>query len=72
MKEVLVTMDGTVVGVNRNSATVELDNGSIIRGVISGRMMQHRIRIFAGDKVKVEMSPYDLTKSRITYRFNRL
>jgi translation initiation factor IF-1 len=65
-------MDGTVVGVNRNSATVELDNGSIIRGVISGRMMQHRIRIFAGDKVKVEMSPYDLTKSRITYRFNRL
>jgi translation initiation factor IF-1 len=72
MKEVLVTMDGTVVGVNRNSATVELDNGSIIRGVISGRMMQHRIRIFAGDKVKVEMSPYDLTKSRITNRFNRL
>jgi translation initiation factor IF-1 len=61
-------MDGTVVGVNRNSATVELANGSVIRGVISGRMMQNRIRIFAGDKVKVEMTPYDLTKGRITYR----
>jgi translation initiation factor IF-1 len=69
MKEATVEMSGTVVGVNRNSATVDLANGSVIRGVISGKMMQHHIRAFAGDKVKVEMSPYDLTKGRITYRF---
>ncbi len=61
-------MDGTVVGVNRGSATVELANGSVIRGMIAGKLMQQRIRILAGDKVFVEMSPYDLTKGRIVYR----
>ena len=61
-------MDGTVVGVNRNSATVELANGSVIRGIISGKLMQHRIRLRTGDRVLVEMTPYDLTKGRIVYR----
>jgi translation initiation factor IF-1 len=69
MKEVLVTMDGTIVTVNRNSATVELANGSVIRGIISGRMMRHRIKILVGDKVQLEITPYDPTKKRITYRF---
>jgi translation initiation factor IF-1 len=49
---------------NRNSATVELANGSVIKGIISGRMMQHRIKVLTGDKVLVEMTPYDLTKGR--------
>jgi translation initiation factor IF-1 len=61
-------MDGTVVGVNRGSATIELPYGSVIRGRIAGKLMQQRIRILAVDKVFVEMSPYDLTKGRIVYR----
>ncbi len=63
-----VTMSGTVIGTNRGSATVELDNGSVVRGIIAGKLMQHRIRVAAGDKVQVEMSPYDPTKGRIVYR----
>jgi translation initiation factor IF-1 len=55
MKENFVTMDGSIIGVNRNSATVELANGSVIRGIISGRMMRHRIKIVVGDKVEVEI-----------------
>jgi translation initiation factor IF-1 len=68
VKEQCGTMDGTVVGVNRNSATVELASGSVIRGIISGKLMQHRIRLLTGDRVLVEMTPYDLTKGRIVYR----
>jgi translation initiation factor IF-1 len=68
MKEASVTMGGTVVGVNRNSATIELTNGSVIRGIISGKLMQHRIRVLTGDKVLIEVSPYDLTKGRIIWR----
>ena len=63
-----VTMSGVVIGTNRGSATVELDNGSVIRGTIAGRLMKHRIRVVTGDKVQVEMTPYDLTKGRIVYR----
>ena len=47
---------------------VKLDNGHIIEAHISGKMRKHYIRILTGDKVKVEMSPYDLTKGRITFR----
>ena len=46
-----------------------LENGQTIIGHISGRMRMHRIRILPGDEVKLEMSPYDLTKGRIVYRF---
>ena len=63
-------MDGTVVGVNRNSATVELTNGAVIRGIIAGKLMRHRIKVVAGDKVQVEMTPYDLQKARIVYRLS--
>ncbi|MBS7455908.1 translation initiation factor IF-1 [Coralloluteibacterium stylophorae] len=47
---------------------VKLENGHVITAHISGRMRKHYIRILTGDKVKVEMTPYDLTKGRITYR----
>ena len=48
---------------------VELENGHIITAHISGKMRMHYIRILPGDRVKVEMSPYDLTKGRITFRY---
>jgi translation initiation factor IF-1 len=63
-----ITMSGAVIGTNRGSATVQLDNGSVVRGIIAGRLMKHRIRIVAGDRVEVEMTPYDLSKGRIIYR----
>ena len=48
---------------------VELENGHVITAHISGKMRMHYIKILPGDKVKVEMSPYDLSKGRITYRY---
>jgi translation initiation factor IF-1 len=48
---------------------VKLDNGHEILAVISGKMRMHYIKILVGDKVTVEMSPYDLSKGRITYRY---
>jgi translation initiation factor IF-1 len=48
--------------------SVELENGHVIIAHISGKMRMHYIKILPGDKVQVEMSPYDLTKGRITYR----
>lgn len=47
---------------------IELENGQIIIGYLSGKMRMYRIRILPGDQVKVALSPYDLTKGRITYR----
>jgi translation initiation factor IF-1 len=47
---------------------VKLDNGAKILGHISGKMRQNKIQILAGDAVRIEMSPYDLTKGRIVYR----
>lgn len=47
---------------------VKLDNGHLIHAHLSGRMRMHKIRILPGDKVTIEMTPYDLTKGRITYR----
>jgi len=48
---------------------VELENGHVILAHSSGKMRMHFIRILPGDKVKIELSPYDLTKGRITYRY---
>jgi translation initiation factor IF-1 len=48
---------------------VELENGHVIHAHSSGKMRMHFIRILPGDKVKIELSPYDLTKGRITYRY---
>ncbi|MBV8149409.1 MAG: translation initiation factor IF-1 [Candidatus Eremiobacteraeota bacterium] len=49
--------------------SVELDNGHVILAHIAGRMRRHRIRILPGDRVDIEISPYDLTKGRIVYRY---
>ena len=48
---------------------IKLENGQMLQGYLSGKMRKFRIRILPGDDVKVEISPYDLTKGRVTYRF---
>jgi translation initiation factor IF-1 len=68
-KEDVIAMEGTVQEVLPNAMfRVELEQGSIILGHISGRMRQNKIQILTGDRVRVEMSPYDLSKGRIVYR----
>jgi len=63
-------MDGVITDTLPNAMfRVKLDNGHEILAVISGKMRMHYIKILVGDKVTVEMSPYDLTKGRITYRY---
>ena len=68
-KEDVIEMQGEVVE-NLPNATfkVKLENGHVVLGHISGKMRMHYIRILPGDKVTVEMTPYDLTKARITFR----
>ena len=68
-KEDSLEMDGTVIETLPNTMfRVQLENGHIVTAHISGKMRKHYIRILTGDQVKVEMTPYDLTKGRITYR----
>jgi translation initiation factor IF-1 len=68
-KDDQIEMEGTVLETLPNTTfRVKLDNGHVITAHISGRMRKHYIRILTGDKVKVEMTPYDLSKGRITYR----
>lgn len=68
-KEDQIEMEGTVVETLPNTMfRVELENGHIITAHISGKMRKHYIRILTGDKVTIEMTPYDLSKGRITYR----
>lgn len=65
-----ITQDGTVIESLGNAMfRVELENGHIIIAHISGKMRMHYIRILPGDKVKMEMSPYDLSKGRIILRY---
>lgn len=67
-KEV-IEIDGTVIESLPNAMfKVELENGHIILAHISGKMRMHYIKILPGDKVTIEMTPYDLSKGRITYR----
>lgn len=69
-KEELIKMQGEVIDVMPNAMfKVKLDNDHIITGVISGKIRKHNINILLGDKVEVEMSPYDITKGRITFRY---
>ena len=69
-KEPGITQDGTITENLSNAMfRVELENGHIVTAHISGKMRLHYIKLLPGDKVKLEMSPYDLTKARITYRF---
>ncbi len=68
-KEDQIEMEGTVVETLPNTMfRVELENGHLITAHISGKMRKHYIRILTGDTVTVEMTPYDLSKGRITYR----
>jgi translation initiation factor IF-1 len=68
-KQVSIQQDGTVVEALGNTMfRVELQNGHQVIAHISGKMRMHYIKILPGDKVSLEMSPYDLTKARITFR----
>ncbi|MFN7962534.1 MAG: translation initiation factor IF-1 [Thermoanaerobaculia bacterium] len=68
-KEEAIEVEATVVEPLPNAMfRVELDNGHQVLAHISGKMRKHFIRILPGDKVKVELSPYDLTRGRIVYR----
>ena len=69
-KEELLEMQGVVTEVMPDSRfLVTLDNGHTLVAYTAGKMRKHRIRILAGDKVSLELSPYDLSKGRITYRY---
>jgi translation initiation factor IF-1 len=69
-KQGAIEQDGTIIEALSNAMfKVELENGHEIIAHISGKMRMHYIKRLPGDKVKIEMSPYDLTKGRITYRY---
>jgi len=69
-KEESIEVEGTVLEPLPNAMfRVELENGHKILAHISGKMRMHFIRILSGDKVKVQLSPYDLSRGRITYRY---
>ncbi|MDO9187977.1 MAG: translation initiation factor IF-1 [Bacteroidota bacterium] len=69
-KQASIEQDGIILEALSNAMfRVELENGHVITAHISGKMRMHYIKILTGDKVKIEMSPYDLTKGRITYRY---
>ena len=69
-KEENIQVEGKIVEPLPNAMfRVELDNGHKVLAHVSGKMRMHFIRILPGDKVTVELSPYDLTRGRITYRF---
>jgi translation initiation factor IF-1 len=71
-KEEKIEVEGTVVeALPATQFRVELDNGHKVLAYLSGKMRKYYIRILLGDRVRVELSPYDLTRGRITYRFKK-
>ncbi|CAN5560298.1 MAG: translation initiation factor IF-1 [Rubrobacteraceae bacterium] len=69
-KEDVIEVEGTITEALPNTQfRVDLENGHEVLAHISGKMRMHYIRILPGDRVKVELSPYDLSRGRITYRF---
>jgi translation initiation factor IF-1 len=69
-KQSNIEIDGTIVEALSNAMfRVELENGHVVTAHISGKMRMNYIKILPGDKVRLEMSPYDLTKARITFRY---
>ena len=69
-KQANIELDGTIIQALSNAMfRVELENEHIVTAHISGKMRKFYIKLLPGDKVKLEMSPYDLTKARITYRY---
>lgn len=72
MKEELIETEGVVTEALANATfRVELENGHKVLAHVSGKMRMNFIRILPGDKVKLELSPYDLTRGRITYRYKK-
>ena len=70
VKQPSIVQDGVITEALSNAMfRVELENGHIITAHISGKMRMHYIKILPGDRVRVDMSPYDLTKGRITFRY---
>ena len=68
-KEDVIQLQGEVLETLPNATfKVKLENGHVVHSFISGKMLMHYIRILPGDKVTVEMTPYDLTKARIVFR----
>jgi translation initiation factor IF-1 len=71
-KEEKIEVEGTVTeALPATQFRVELDNGHEVLAYLSGKMRKYYIRILLGDRVRVEISPYDLTRGRITYRYKR-
>ena len=69
-KQKHIEQDGVIVEALSNAMfRVELENGHVLIAHISGKMRMHYIKLLPGDKVKIELSPYDLTKGRITFRY---
>lgn len=69
-KEELIETEGSIIEVLPNALfKVKLDNGHVVLAHLKGKMRMHFIRILAGDRVKIELSPYDLSRGRITYRY---
>jgi len=69
-KQAAIEQEGTIIEALSNAMfRVELENGHVVTAHISGKMRLHYIQLLPGDKVKLEMRPYDLTKARITFRF---
>lgn len=65
-----ITVEGLVVeAMPSTTFRVQLDNGHVVLAYLSGRLRKNYIRILLGDRVKIELSPYDLTRGRITYRY---
>ena len=69
-KQEAIEQEGKIIEALSNAMfRVELENGHVVTAHISGKMRLHYIKLLPGDKVKLEMSPYDLTNARITFRF---
>ncbi len=69
-KEDSIEVEGKIIETLPNAMfKVELENGQVVLAYVSGKMRMHFIKILPGDRVIVELSPYDLTKGRITYRY---
>ena len=67
-KEAKIEVDGKVIDVIKDEYKVELENGFVVTAHVSGKIRMNYIRILPGDTVMLELSPYDLTRGRITYR----
>ena len=69
-KDDVIQMQGEILeNLPNTTFRVKLENGHVVLGHISGKMRMHYIRILPGDRVQVELTPYDLTRGRITYRY---